>query len=135
MLAPICTPWGSIITTTLTPEEQRAEWAREQTQAETDGAAEQQSGEAAATDDAEAGDEKVESEEDGKAGKDKDAAAVAAEAGQSDRTSGAYRLLYEGGQPSPDGDVAARTRLEGARACCVRRKEGGTVWHEVAVLL
>ena len=93
LLAPICTPWGSIITTTLTPEEQRAEWAREQTQAETDGAAEQQSGEAAATDDAEAGDEKVESEEDGKAGKDKDAAAVAAEAGQSDRTSGAYRLL------------------------------------------
>lgn len=93
LLAPICTPWGAVLTTTLTPEEQRAEWEREQAQAETAGAAEQQSGEAAATDDAEAGDKKLESEESGKAGKDKDAAATAAEAGQSDRTSGAYRLL------------------------------------------
>lgn len=95
LLAPVCTSWGAVLTTTLTPEEQRAEWEREQAQTEPAGgaAAQEQSGEAATTDDAEAGDKKLESGEDGEAGKDKDAAATAAEAGQSDRTSGAYRVL------------------------------------------
>ncbi|TKA52739.1 hypothetical protein B0A53_04192 [Rhodotorula sp. CCFEE 5036] len=94
LLAPVCTSWGAVLTTTLTPEEQRAEWEREQAQTEpAGGAAQEQSGEAATTDDAEAGDKKLESGEDGEAGKDKDAAATAAEAGQSDRTSGAYRVL------------------------------------------
>lgn len=84
-------PWGMPLTTTLTPEEQRAEWERERAQAETAGAAEQRLRDDAATGATE--DKEFASAEDGKAGEEKEATATAAEAGQSDRTSGAYRLL------------------------------------------
>lgn len=71
----------------MSPEEQRAEWER-QRQAEAFGAAEEQSGDAATEDN------KIEPAEDGKAGKNAATTATAkAEAGQSDRTPGAYRLL------------------------------------------
>lgn len=75
------------LTTTMSPEEQRAEWER-QRQAEAAGAAEEQSGDAATED------KIIEPAGDGGAGKDAATTATAeAGTGHSDRTSGAYRLL------------------------------------------